>query len=300
MAVSPQREYKQRVNAMIGKTRQEAAGQMEEVFDPTVGKARGVLKPPPSAGQFRHARRSPSLELAHFIAHYWMVSWDLRGLPPHTAETLPHPNVQAVFERGNSMVSGVFTGKFTRLLEGQSHVFGIKFTPGGFRSFLKSPVSSLANRTVPVTRIFGKDVDALEAVLVSSIEEGEMIEAANAFFRTRAPAPDETTTSAGQLVGRIFSESDLKTVDDLVRRTGLGKRSLQRLFNEYVGVNPKWVIRRYRLHELVERFNSGEQPDYAQLALELGYFDQAHLINDFRSIVGYSPTRYQTLAGKNA
>jgi AraC-like DNA-binding protein len=285
---------------MIGKTRQEAAAKMEETFDPSVGKARGVLKPTPMAGQFRHARRSPSPELAHLIAHYWMVSWDLRDLPPHTAETLPHPNVQVIFEPGGSKVSGVFTGKFTRLLEGQSHVFGIKFTTGGFHPFLKSPVSSLANRTVPVKRIFGRDVDALEAILVSSGKEDEMVDAANAFFRPRVPALDKTVTLASELVSRILAEPDIRTVDDLVRRTGLGKRSLQRLFNEYVGASPKWVIRRYRLHELVERFNSGEQPDYAQLALELGYFDQAHLINDFRSIVGYSPSQYQSLARKEA
>ena len=75
----------------------------------------------------------------------------------------------------------------------------------------------------------------------------------------------------------------------------MGKRSLQRLFSEYVGVSPKWVIRRYRLHELIERSHTGEEPDWPQLALELGYFDQAHLINDFRTITGYSPTEYQKL-----
>jgi AraC-like DNA-binding protein len=70
-------------------------------------------------------------------------------------------------------------------------------------------------------------------------------------------------------------------------------RSLQRLFSQYVGVSPKWVIRRYRLHELLERMHSGEQPDWAQLAAELGYFDQAHLSNDFKAITGYTPTEYR-------
>jgi AraC-like DNA-binding protein len=227
-----------------------------------------------------------------------MVSWDLRGEKPHVQETLPHPNIHVVFEKDNSMVGGVTTGKFTRVLEGQSHVFGIKFRPGGFHPFLKSPVSALTNRTIAVNRIFGKNVDALEAVLVSPCDEDEMVEAASAFFRLRAPEPDETVALAGQLVNRILGEPDIKTVDDLVGRTGIGKRSLQRIFHEYVGINPKWVIRRYRLHELVERLNSGEQLDWSQLALELGYFDQAHLINDFRSIVGYSPTQYQELAGR--
>jgi len=125
-----------------------------------------------------------------------------------------------------------------------------------------------------------------------------MIETTNTFFRSRKPGPDATIALASQLVERILGEPDIKTVDDLVDRTGIGKRSLQRIFNEYVGINPKWVIRRYRLHELVERLNSGDQFDWAQMALELGYFDQAHLINDFRAIVGYAPTRYQEMAGR--
>jgi AraC-like DNA-binding protein len=54
------------------------------------------------------------------------------------------------------------------------------------------------------------------------------------------------------------------------------------------------------LHELIERSHSGERTDWSQLALELGYFDQAHLINDFRSITGFSPTEYQSLVRGNS
>jgi len=285
---------------MIGKTRQQVDGtsetKTEQLFDPAAGPARGVLNPVATAGRFRHVRRSPVPQLSHIIAHYWLVSWDLRGLDPHTAETLPHPNAHAVFEPEGSTVAGVHTARFSRVLKGRSHAFGIKFTPGGLRPFLNAPMSSITDRTIPIRRIFGCKVDALEAALISSDDENALIPAANDFFCACVPACDENMAHAGQLVSRILSEPDLLTVDDLAARTGLGKRSLQRLFSEYVGVSPKWVIRRYRLHELVERFNSGQQPDYAQLALELGYFDQAHLINDFRSIAGYTPTQYQDLA----
>lgn len=288
---------------MIGKTRQQAGLQVEEYFDPEVGQARGVLRRhPPAAGKLRHSRRSPAAELMPWIEHYWMVSWDLRGHEPYTAQTLPHPSFQVVFEKNCSLVSGISTGMFTRVLEGNSHVFGIKFNPGAFRPFLASPASALANRTVPVNKIFGKDVEALEAVLVSPCkEEDEMVRAANAFLLPRVPSEvDDTIVLAQQLVRRILEDRTIKTVDDLARSVSIGKRTLQRIFNEYVGVNPKWVIRRYRLHEVIERFHSdsGASVDFAQLALELGYFDQAHLINDFRSIVGYSPVQYQKLAGK--
>lgn len=280
----------------IAKTRQKPGPEMGELFDAAAGKARGVLKQTPVEGKFRHSRRSPSLELAPWIDHYWLVSWDLHGCKPHVAETLPHPNFQVIFEKGSSEVAGVFTGKFSRTLQGRSHVFGIKFNAGAFRPFLKETASSISNRTVPIRRIFGnsKIVDALEALLVRpSTTEDKMISTAEEFFRARVPEPDETMTLAGHLVKRILQEPEIRKVDDLVARSGIGKRSLQRIFSEYVGASPKWVIRRYRLHELVERINSGQKLDLADIALELGYFDQAHLINDFRSIVGYSPMHYR-------
>jgi AraC-like DNA-binding protein len=69
-------------------------------------------------------------------------------------------------------------------------------------------------------------------------------------------------------------------------------RSLQRLFADYVGASPKWVMRRARLHEAAERADSGELVDWAELATDLGYADQAHLTRDFTDTIGVSPTRY--------
>ena len=173
-------------------------------------------------------------------------------------------------------------------------MFGVIFRPVGFGPFLNVPAYEIADRLVPASSILG-NVDALQTVVLSDCEEDEKVEAANAFFHACVPKHDETITLAGQLVNRICEDRDIKTVDGLVAAFGIGKRSLQRIFNEYVGVSPKWVIRRYRLHELIERSNSGDVADWSQLALELGYFDQAHLINDFHSITGYSPTEYQAL-----
>ena len=276
---------------MIGKTRQGNGGEMEEAYDAEVGRARGVLRRPVPDGNVRHARRRPSPDVAPWIAHYWMVSWDLRGCEPYVAETLPHPNVHWVFENGRSTVSGVHTSKFSRALEGESQVFGVKFRPGGFRPFFGAPVSELANRVVAPGRIFGKGVRELEKLVLSTCTEDEKVQAADAFFRTRAPAPDETVDLAARLVKTVLLESDIRTVDELARRAAMGKRSLQRVFKEYVGASPKWVIRRYRLHELIERLNSGKEIDWVQVALDLGYYDQAHLIKDFRSITGYSPSQ---------
>lgn len=257
---------------------------------------RGILNPPPPVPeQFCLSRCKPTPDLAPFIEHYWIVAWDLRGREPHRQETLPQPNVHVVFEANNSHVYGVVTGRFSRHLDGKSHAFGIRFAPGMFRSFLGSAVSKLADKTKPVRAVFGESVCELEAVLVSSAAQERMVKAADEFFQRRIPAFDDKAELAKRVVQQVLDERDVCTVDDLVNRVGIGKRTLQRLFGEYVGVSPKWVIRRYRLHDAVERFRSGEHPNFAQVALELGYFDQAHLINDFKSIIGYSPTEFQKI-----
>jgi AraC-like DNA-binding protein len=274
---------------MIGKTRQRPAAEVEEIYDPEVGKARGILRRGFTAGKLRHTRRCPSSDVAAWIAHYWIINWDLSGCDPQVVESLPHPNIHLIFEKERSVVSGVQTCKFSRLLVGQARVFGVKFRPGGFRPFLDGTVSKLADRVVPANRIFGKGLEALEAIMLSSDKENAMVRAADDFFKANAPKPDPMIELAGELVERILRKPEIKTVDDLASRAVMGKRRLQRIFSEYVGVSPKWVIRRYRLHELIEKVNSGCQLDWSQVALDLGYFDQAHLINDFKSIVGYTP-----------
>jgi AraC-like DNA-binding protein len=228
-----------------------------------------------------------------------MVEWRLNR--PYLQETVPHPNFYLVFENQKSVVGAVSTSKFSRVLQGRSGVFGIKFKPGGFRPFLKAPAASLLNQIVPAARIFGQDIRSLDQILISaSWKEDRMIEATNTFLRARLPRHNSTIELADRIVKRIQQASEIKTVADLAKATGIDKRKLQRVFKEYVGVSPKWVIRRFRLHEIVDVLNSGRQPDWCQVALDLGYFDQAHLINDFKSIVGSSPDQYRRSSSSGA
>jgi AraC-like DNA-binding protein len=278
---------------------QEPAARSEERIDPGLGPARGVIKGPVAAGNYRHARCAPPAPLAAFVAHYWMVSWEVDA-EEYQVESLPHPNVHLICEGGDASVYGVSTSRFTRILRGRSHVFGIKFTPGAFRVFSGRAASSLANTCIPAREIFGAAADALALAVEGAGHEDAMVAAANHFLLERLPAPEEPAlvqaAVAAELVARILAEPGILTVDDLALSVGMNKRGLQRLFHEYVGASPKWVIRRYRLHELLERAHAGEPLDWPALALDLGYFDQAHMINDFRSIMGRTPEEYRKQA----
>jgi len=255
---------------------------------------RGVLGLRAGRRSFEVSRTRPGQVLAGLVEHYWTVRWDLRGREPHTQHTLPHPSVHLVAERDRSGVMGVLTGRFTRELEGEGRAFGIKFRPAGFHPFLGAPVAGLTDRRVAVAEVFGPAGARLVAELLAAPGDPELAATAEAFLRDHLPEPDSDTNVAlvNRVVDEIMADRDLILVKDLAGRFRIGTRRLQRLFATYTGVTPKWVIRRARLHEAVERLDQGADVDLGFLARDLGYFDQAHFARDFRAAVGHPPTSY--------
>ena len=183
-------------------------------------------------------------------------------------------------------------GKFSAFLEGKGQVFGVKFKPGAFYPYLKSSVSSLTDGIFSLMEIFGEDGKSLEEKILSLDDELKKIELAENFLRERMPERDENLVVIGEVVDLIIGDREITKVDDILLRLNLNKRTLQRLFKQYVGISPKWMIKRYRLHEAAEQLAAGGVTDWPKMALDCGYFDQAHFIKDFKSIVGKSPAEY--------
>lgn len=259
------------------------------------GKPRGILRHAPVPGVFHHARIAPSSTVAWVVQHFWTVSWDLQGGPPQARQTLPHPNAHLVLDPGRTRVHGVHSGRFARVLEGKGCVFGVKFRPGGLRPFLQGSVSALRNRSLSLEEVFGAAAAGLEAAVFNAGTDEERVAVAGDFLAARLPPLDGNVVRVGEIVDGIAVDRGINTLDHVLSRWPMDRRTLQRLFNEYVGIGPKWVINRYRMHEALERAEQGGQANWAELALELGYFDQAHFIRDFKALVGCTPARYADL-----
>jgi AraC-like DNA-binding protein len=256
-------------------------------------KPKGILNPKVGQQKFLLTRYTPDdNDLGFFIEHYWIVRWDLRGEEPYVSETLPFPSVHLVFQQDNTQIYGVMRGKFTRHLSGKGQVLGIKFRPGAFYPFVKSPVAQITDDALCLEDVFDVPTEPLEKAVLSQDDDAKMIELAEHFLRGRLPERDQTVTTINQIIDRIIADRSITKVDDLVDQLDMTKRTLQRLFSQYVGVSPKWVIQRFRLHEATEQLAKGDLEDCVQMALNLGYFDQAHFIKDFKTLVGQSPLAY--------
>jgi AraC-like DNA-binding protein len=259
---------------------------------PMTEKPRGVLNLKAGEKKFRLSLHPPAPDLDFYVEHYWIVRWDLRGEEPYRSETLPHPCVHLVIQQDQSRVVGVATGKFSVLLEGNGRVFGVKFKPGAFYPFVKSPIARFTDTSLDLRDAFGSDGVRFEEAMLRLVDDGAMVALAEQFIRERLPERDENVAVINRIVDRIIADRTITKVDDMVSRLNVNKRTLQRLFSQYVGVSPKWVIRRYRLHEAAEQMAEGDVLDWSKLAVDLGYFDQAHFIKDFKAIVGSAPAEY--------
>src|ERR1700748_131198 len=226
---------------------------------------RGVLRPDLAASVIRLDGHKPADALAPFVDYYWIVRWDLRGQPPHEQTVLPHPNVHLVFEASGAGIFGVDLRLFTRALSGRGLWCGVRFAPGGSRPFWQAPISQLTDRVVPAARLFGPRAEKTRQAIMDDfdlggfdVDDGVMIGRAEALLLSVLPERDPLAGQSAALVSRITDDPGLRRVDELAASSGLSVRTLQRLFADYVGVSPKWGVRRARLHDAAEHAGSGQ------------------------------------------
>ncbi|TGL44619.1 AraC family transcriptional regulator [Leptospira perdikensis] len=253
---------------------------------------RGVLRQNKANLVAKHNRYFANTKLDYFIEHYWTVSWDLTDQEPYLAETLPYPSVHIVFEKENSKIFGVTRGRFSTLLKGKGSVFGIKFRPGGFYPFFQQFVSNLTDKTVPISELTKEDILPLEKEIFQKEDEESRINIVETWLEKILPEPDPKIPLINTIIDKIKEDRAIQSVEQITKLYSIKLRNLQRLFQEYVGVSPKWVIQRFRIQEVAERMEKEKTIQFADLALDLGYYDQAHFIKDFKNTIGLSPEEY--------
>lgn len=256
---------------------------------------RGIVKRAADfAFEHHHARYEVDAPLDRSIEHWWSVAWKLPEGKRHEATTLAHPSIHVVWEGDDVRVVGVKKGRFTRVLEGESRAFAAKFRPGAFRGLLGAPVSTLTDRVVAFGSIIGaRQARAYREAMQSARDDDQRVRFATTFFGDLLPAPAHDAELLAELVHAATEDRSITSVEALRERAGLHLRELQRWFRDAVGISPKWMIQRYRLHDALLELEAGNR-SLAQVAASLGYADQAHFSRDFKALLGFPPSRYAT------
>jgi AraC-like DNA-binding protein len=253
----------------------------------STGGSRGILLPWDNDG-LEVLRIEPSSDLAPFVERHWVLRWRLGGRS-HLQRTMGFPCVDLVFEPGGARIHGPKTRVLEHRFEDSGRLFATKLRPGAWSSFSAVPVRQLVDRSIAMADVFGADVPSS----LADIDDQACRQRIENMLRARSPRRDARADLAARIVERVLDDISLVRAEQVEDAFGMRERAVQRLFRQYVGVGLKWLIRWRRLQLAAERLRATRAS--ADLAIELGYFDQAHLGRDFATFVGLSPNRYFAL-----
>lgn len=252
--------------------------------------------------RFSYANWAPDAPLDRFVRRFWKTAWDLPA--PFVQTIVTHPAVNLVVQADGSVtVSGIHCANDERRLAGTGWALGVLFRAGGFRPFVEVAMAELSGSRLPAAELFGPEAVELGETVAAATDDARRLAAVSAFLARRAPAQPTVGEQLSALVEQAAeARPPVTSVAALAQRHGVSVRTLQRLFVEHVGVGPKWVLDRGRLHAAAESAiaPSGPVTSWADVAQRLGYADQAHLTAAFSSTFGTPPATYARLENGGA
>lgn len=252
---------------------------------------KGILDYEEALRHLRIHRTAPPQDLADLVECHWEVTWDLPAGMVHRQRNLSHASVTLTWESDGAWVYGVPGKVFTRESSGSGYAFGVKFRSGAARAFFPTlPIADLSGLRAPLRELVSPGL-AVEGISDPAAEFSERVALANGFCRSLRKGRAAPTSV--QLATGIESDRSLLRAETVAERAGISLRELQRLFRFEVGITPKETIRRFRLQQAADRIQANHDISCLHLALELGYFDQAHFARDFSAVVGTSPDAYR-------
>ncbi len=261
---------------------------------------KGVLFKQKSEPHYNLQQQAPCLELAPYIEQYWSVTWDLSQQKPHIQQNIPSPNVHLVFahlqqRKNEAYIMGLLSKRFDYELQGRGLICGVKFKAGGFFPFYKKTISSLSEKKWPVAEVLPFfDSSKVEAIFLEPSVKAKFSLIEQHLLLNKKMLTDKQQDKLNlvqQIIKEIDLTKELRKVNELCLLFDINKRALERLFAEYVGLSAKWVLRKWRMHELLHELETRDL-DIQTLLHQLGYYDQAHFIKDFKDMTGFSPQAY--------
>ncbi|MGN7859997.1 helix-turn-helix domain-containing protein [Microbacterium sp. 22303] len=258
------------------------------MVDPT----RGVLYPA-RLPQFH--RLPPPAEAAELVEWCWIPEWDIEPGRSSRQDLVSFPALNLVVESGGTVLSGATTRASSRELTGKGWAVGALLRPAAAAALTETP-SALLDRAEAYP------APGLAEAVAGAMTSGEghrerAVALLCAWLRERVGEVTAPARHANAMAEVLMSDPDVRSPEQAAARLAVSVRTLQRMAHRHVGLSPAAMIRRRRLQEAAERIRSDPGTDLATVAVELGYADQSHLANDFRAVLGFTPSAYRADAG---
>jgi AraC-like DNA-binding protein len=252
----------------------------------------------PNAGVMQ---AEPAERLRPLVASY--IDFDMAGWPPGRHRGLPHGSLSLVISLGAPLVvrdaggadistaatiAGLRSSPVDIIHDGTQRGVQLELTPHGARALLGLPAAALAQGVWPLADVVGRRADELIDSLAAAPGPAERVQVLDRVLARWAV--DDGCPAAVDATWRLLTGSaGSASVTSIAGQIGLGRRQLSHLVRAELGLTPKTVARILRFGQARGHLRSGLTTSLAEIAVLCGYYDQAHLTNDWRRLSGCTP-----------
>lgn len=189
----------------------------------------------------------------------------------------------------------IFLDSHTRI-----STIGIVLKPGAIAALFQIPASEFQGQVVSLGAILDKDISEIREQLAAASSHQEKFVLIESFLLNLLDPEYQLHPAVHFAIEQINQQNGSISVSQVLNKIGYSRRWFSQIFRETVGIPPKQFSRILRFQNNLSLIREKNPPDWAQLAISNGYFDQPHFIHDFKNLAGISPAEYKKHSGPTA
>lgn len=173
-----------------------------------------------------------------------------------------------------------------------------RFKPGGAYPFFNFPISHLNDKVVQLEPLVGGSVEMTRQQIMAEPDVSAKFRIIESYFLDCITNGVDENGSLTIALEELMNNPFKVTTKGLAEKAGISQKHLISLFEKKVGLTPKVLSRIFRFQQVIRKIEENGSIDWMDIALECGYYDQAHFIKDFSEFSGINPTKYPDLRGE--
>lgn len=250
----------------------------------------------------------PSIFLSQYVKQYWAIEDCMPNGSEQIQRIVPNGLMELMFYfgdkpkaldenkllPGNSFLSGQQKGYYDLLLSGKLSLFSISFQPYGAKMFFDIPSTEFFDQNISLKYLLKARVDELESDLYASDTFEEKIDVIERFLvnQLRNSTKKYEQNRIVKSVALINQSKGIIDIEALSSSACLSRKQYERTFSEYIGTSPKQFLRTIRFQNSLQEKQMNKNIHLTELAYTCGYYDQSHMIHDYKLLSGKTPTQY--------
>lgn len=249
----------------------------------------------------------PSVQLRGHVKRFWSLEYESTGYLSDPEVVLPDGCPEIVFNLSDRFTrlhadfdetqpAALFAGQMSRSISirptGKVSLFGVRFHPAGAFPMVGVSMHELTDHIVDLRYVIGHYGRELEERIAAADGFDDRVRVFEDLFRRKLagmPSEDKVAHVAAAI---IVKSGGLVSISNVADMTGVTERRLERNFRTMVGITPKMLARTVRFQNVVGKIQAATDSSLLDAALSFGYFDQSHMINEFRGFAGQSPIAF--------